>query len=427
MTGNADKTDCARGENNSAPAISVIIPCYNCRLTLPETLDCILGQSLHTGTEIVAVNDGSTDGTDKILTDYAAKYGCIKVINQENSGVSAARNRGLEAACGKYVIFLDGDDLLESGSLDVIYAGMEETGADTGVFELSRFGYGGSQDNPVAAELSREKSISPGDPRLLWTFLTGNKCYRREFLIENNIEFPPVSYCEDGVFWVTVTGCSPAVTGIPGAKCRYRRNDPSLNASVTQTMSDRQVDDFIKANAMMLDRIEDEALKNEMRIKICRTIKNEFLRRLWQATDAQLEKLKIEYESNYSLLPADFAARLAKYDEDLGEPVFSRQAAADNPGISVRIKNPSGAVVGALYNQTMPLFEICEATGFNYPPYENINGGKAKSGTVITLKGSECPDPRLLRAILLMKRKFPFSLIPSQIIKTVCTALLKRR
>jgi glycosyltransferase involved in cell wall biosynthesis len=99
--------------------VSVIIPVYNVERYLMECLDSICGQALR-DIEIICVNDGSTDGSAKILAAYRKKDQRLKVITQENKGQSAARNAGLSAASGKYLYFMDSDDILKPNALTVL-------------------------------------------------------------------------------------------------------------------------------------------------------------------------------------------------------------------------------------------------------------------------------------------------------------------
>lgn len=89
--------------------ISVIIPVYNIEQYIQECISSILNQT-HKNLEIIIINDGSTDGSKDICTQASTKDARIKLINQENRGVSAARNAGLEIATGDYITFVDGDD-----------------------------------------------------------------------------------------------------------------------------------------------------------------------------------------------------------------------------------------------------------------------------------------------------------------------------
>ncbi|MTM73415.1 glycosyltransferase, partial [Turicibacter sanguinis] len=92
--------------------VSIIIPVYNVEKYLEECLDSAINQT-YRNIEIIVVNDGSTDGSLSILNEYASKYSNLKIINQENKGLSAARNSGLKQVKGKYVYFLDSDDFID--------------------------------------------------------------------------------------------------------------------------------------------------------------------------------------------------------------------------------------------------------------------------------------------------------------------------
>lgn len=97
------------------PILSIVVPVYNAEAFVARTIENLLAESV--SKEIILVNDGSTDGSLEILQTYASKYSCIKVINQENSGVSSARNVGMDAAIGEYIFFNDCDDIQEIGTL----------------------------------------------------------------------------------------------------------------------------------------------------------------------------------------------------------------------------------------------------------------------------------------------------------------------
>jgi glycosyltransferase involved in cell wall biosynthesis len=97
------------------PTVSVIIPTYNRAGMLTAAIDSVLAQDF-TDFELIVVDDGSTDDTLEILTAYGSR---IQVIRQRNQGVSAARNRGIAAASGRFITFLDSDDLWLPGKLTI--------------------------------------------------------------------------------------------------------------------------------------------------------------------------------------------------------------------------------------------------------------------------------------------------------------------
>ena len=99
-------------ESNN-PVISVIIPCYNVEDYISECLNTVINQTFKE-LEIIVIDDGSKDCTKDIIEKFAKKDKRIIVINQENSGPSAARNRGVEIARGQYIGFIDSDDYIDN-------------------------------------------------------------------------------------------------------------------------------------------------------------------------------------------------------------------------------------------------------------------------------------------------------------------------
>lgn len=102
------------------PAVSVVIPVYNVEATLPRCLDSLLAQTF-TDWEAVCINDGSPDGSAAILEKYAASDARFRVIDKKNAGVSAARNDGVAAAHGEYVMYLDSDDFIHPQTLQIAH------------------------------------------------------------------------------------------------------------------------------------------------------------------------------------------------------------------------------------------------------------------------------------------------------------------
>ncbi len=112
-----------------SPQISVIIPIYNAERYLKECLDSVIAQTFK-NFELILVNDGSNDRSLEICQQYAGKDERIRVIEQENQGASPARNNGLEASRGKYILFIDADDWMESNMIEELYSTAEENDAD---------------------------------------------------------------------------------------------------------------------------------------------------------------------------------------------------------------------------------------------------------------------------------------------------------
>lgn len=109
--------------------VSVIIPVYNAEKYLRECIDSVIKQS-YKNIEIVLIDDGSTDGSSGICDEYAARDSRICVIHQENGGLSAARNTGIERCTGEYLLFIDSDDIIHSEMIKCLYEVMISMGAD---------------------------------------------------------------------------------------------------------------------------------------------------------------------------------------------------------------------------------------------------------------------------------------------------------
>ena len=117
-------------------SISVIMPLYNAAKYLEESLRSIQNQTF-TDYELICINDASTDGTMEILQDFQKKDSRIKIfVNEERSGAAPSRNRGLREAEGKYLCFLDGDDIFEEEMLECSFRAAEKYQADIVIFEL---------------------------------------------------------------------------------------------------------------------------------------------------------------------------------------------------------------------------------------------------------------------------------------------------
>lgn len=116
------------------PLISIIIPIYNVENFLTKTLKSVQNQTF-TNFEAICINDGSTDNSADIVKSFADADKRFKWINQENQGVAADRNYGIQTAEGKYIMFLDGDDYMHPQCMELAYKIIEETKNDVCMFD----------------------------------------------------------------------------------------------------------------------------------------------------------------------------------------------------------------------------------------------------------------------------------------------------
>ncbi len=197
-------------EEQGTVTVSVVIPVYNTEEYLREALDSIVNQTLK-DIEIICVNDGSTDGSAEILGEYAKKDSRISIITQENKGLSCARNAGIMKAKGKYIYFMDSDDILEANTLEELIPVMEEKELDVFFFDGESF----AEDPELitayyqtAYKRSRAYDDVYEGAELLKLFRQENKysqsaclqILKTSFLRNNDIYFIPGILHEDNAF-----------------------------------------------------------------------------------------------------------------------------------------------------------------------------------------------------------------------------------
>lgn len=199
-------------KTEETPEISIVIPVYNVEDYLEETLDSVINQTFR-DTEILCIDDGSTDGSAEILRKYALKDSRIRILSKENEGVGKARNIGIDSAKGKYIYFLDSDDLLDSRTLEICFETAEENGLDIVLFEGEAFYESKELEEvfPGYKTLYHRKKEYPHtySGRELYILLSENwdcfthicmKLYRKSYIKENRIYFPENIYYEDEIF-----------------------------------------------------------------------------------------------------------------------------------------------------------------------------------------------------------------------------------
>lgn len=120
--------------------ISVIVPVYNVEKYLRKCLDSILSQTFQ-DFELILINDGSADASGEICREYAAEDERVRFFDQENGGLGYTRNRGIEQAGGRYILFVDSDDYIAGNMLELLYGHVTQSGADMatcGVYNVFR-------------------------------------------------------------------------------------------------------------------------------------------------------------------------------------------------------------------------------------------------------------------------------------------------
>lgn len=227
---------------------SVIVPVYNIEKYLPSCIDSVISQSFH-DYELILIDDGSTDSSGLICDSYAQKDKRIKVIHKSNSGPSEARNKGIEIAAGKYIIFLDGDDQLSDGALKVINDSIEDN------IDIFFFTHNLLADNEIRlSKIKYDKEnikIKNMSDKLDLIFLQNNinnwsiwnKVYLTQFIKENNFLHDINAYgCEDFDWVLKTIFCCNYVKAFNKPIINYRIDN---YASITHTKHYKRLDNFL--------------------------------------------------------------------------------------------------------------------------------------------------------------------------------------
>ncbi|MCB1504818.1 MAG: glycosyltransferase [Hyphomicrobiaceae bacterium] len=218
----------------TSPSVSVIVPLYNVESYVVQCLDSLLVQDLES-IEVIMVNDGSTDGTEEIAARYAANPN-FSLVNQNNQGLSAARNAGMSKARGRYLGFVDGDDWVHSSMYREMYDLAELTGADLVItngylYDDMQKKLQPIQDHRVWAGLrdrAHNLAIAPRREPEMFRLDTSacKRLYRRDYLSRLGCQFLPGKIFEDVAMHYTLLLNSDAVAMLDRKHYYYRTNRP---------------------------------------------------------------------------------------------------------------------------------------------------------------------------------------------------------
>ena len=233
-------------QNN--PLISVIVPAYNVEKYIARCLDTILKQT-YSNLEVIVVDDGSKDDTGVIIDKYKSKDARVKIIHQENRGLSGARNSGLKIATGDFIGYVDGDDTIEYGMYEKMLKACLENDAELAVCAYAPVDEKGDLISPV--EVSSSVYVLP-KMEALKTYLSDDKPYHiynsvwsklfNKSIVEG-IEFPEGRNSEDIMYTAkALCNCNTCVF-VDEPLYNYVQSRPDSIMNVSQKMAERRFKD----------------------------------------------------------------------------------------------------------------------------------------------------------------------------------------
>lgn len=176
--------------------LSIIIPIYNLEKYINKLLDTITTQDLD-DIQIICVDDGSSDNSVEVINTYANKYNSIKVIKQKNSGVSTARNRGIDYATGEYLFFIDGDDWIRTDTFEKLKKFLDKETPD--ILFFNHYLVINEKEIEIKIKIKEDFSnyVNYFDANVpFWAAI-----YKTSFIKEKKIKFPVnINYTEDHIF-----------------------------------------------------------------------------------------------------------------------------------------------------------------------------------------------------------------------------------
>ena len=212
--------------------LEIVVPCYNVEKYVEECIDSILSQRTRFSFFTTIINDGSKDSTREVLR----KYECIpnvRVIDQNNIGLSGARNKGISQLHGRYVMFLDSDDVLLPNAIENLMSVAIKTNADITDSGHIRFadpktaeGLLGNIKNTLYNKVTKPFNFPYNENATDMTSLAWGKVIRREVL--RNVQFPEAYWFEDACMWMIVKPMCRRIATIDKLCVKYRMNPNSI-------------------------------------------------------------------------------------------------------------------------------------------------------------------------------------------------------
>lgn len=222
--------------------ISVIVPVYNVEQLVERCLDSLINQTLK-NIEIIVINDGSTDGSLDIVKQYSIKYpNLVKLIEQENAGLSETRNKGIDLSSGKYIYFIDSDDYIEPQTLDTLLKIAQENNADYVIDGFNTVEENGDFIAKFHVEFAIYNQVfNPMDHKEAFLIHNAvwNRLYSTTMLKDNALRFMPDIWYEDLLFTRQVLLHSKRAVITNNYFLNYVQREGSLMASWG---SDRNLD-----------------------------------------------------------------------------------------------------------------------------------------------------------------------------------------
>lgn len=247
------------------PKASVIVPVYNVERYLEKCVNSILAQT-EPDFELLLIDDGSTDESGKLCDILAQKDSRIRVIHQENQGLGGARNTGIEAAQGEWLLFVDSDDWILPQTLEKTLTAALREGGELVVFGLTNVDEAGNETGVLIEEFPKDKGLSAREHRdfLLMAPCACAKLYRADLFRRTGVRFPPRVWYEDMRTTPKLMIAASRIVFLDWAGYRYLQREGSITRNVNTDRNREILDAFDDLLGYFKEHGELEAYREEL-------------------------------------------------------------------------------------------------------------------------------------------------------------------
>ena len=376
------------------PMLSVVIPVYQAEDGIHDCLQSLKNQS-YQDFEVICINDGSTDSSAQIIESFCQGDSRFTLLNQDNAGVAAARNRGLEQAKGRFVTFVDADDTLPRDSFKYMHQATVVNDADTvcGIYE--RIDGVTKYTNARSSHLANKtRRIQRDDLDIIHSWSLCNKWLSRKIIAKHHVRFEKFSHLEDAVFLYSYLLHAEKIYACPHVVYTYRKPLSFVGRTTTQQANTRLVTSSAQAFRRIGELTESygSQFAVELRYRYLNTpLIGDYYRRIWMYDDESAERVAREIDDAFGELDAAHREKILQNNFDIVELHGSlrKKDFLDAPLVSVVLtaQASEGAVplfLQELYDQPCVSFSVLVSESFR----KNVPSGLALMPNLSFFDGS---------------------------------------
>lgn len=376
---------CDLNAMNSCELVSVVIPIHNAESCLRETLESLVSQT-YRNIEIILVDDGSTDASCDIANEYADKDHRFTYVYQNNAGAGSARNHGLELARGKYVTFLDADDLFECQMIELMKCTIEADGSDACICRADVF----SGDYPtgiIGAYMDDARldggSYRPSDFAACFyqrvTSVPWDKMFRLDPIRDAGIKYQNLKYSNDNFFVLTALLNSARISFIDDVLAHHRvgRGKSLRDRMYLDPLCDLKMLDRLRSAFFESSHADDSHLRTSIDSFTSSLLFSSYIRLVNQSTTDAAEFIKQLFQYYLPIWRYRETSDVARSSKKARIKFWLLKKVSPKGfihALSAFDKNPD--LYGGKWDRLRLYMRLCVARFFAPMPKELLGGGK---------------------------------------------------